>query len=100
MPDDDEGYDFVGALDPVELFKDSNELVKSKLNSVQCSSLAASSALAEYHRDPSVGVMAVFRQAIRLYSRANDGYATEQYVKVLNRRVDVQDRNPEATEMM
>lgn len=97
---DDEGYDFVGALDPVELFKDGNELVKANLNTAQCSSLAASSALAAYHEDPSVGVMDVFRKAIRFYSRAKDGYATEKYVTVLNRRVEVQDRNPEDNEMM
>ena len=99
MMSDDDGYDFVGSLDPVELFKDGSEIVKSNLNSAQCTALAASDALAEYYQDSGKNVMDSFRRGIRYYSRAKNGYATEKYVTVLGRRVEVRDQNPGVDEL-
>ena len=95
----DGDFDYTDSLDPVELFKKDNELVKSNLSAAQCSALAASDALSEYHLDSTVGVMALFRLGIRNYSRARDGYATEQYVSVLGKRIIVRDQHPEESEM-
>lgn len=95
----EEKYDFVGQMDPVELFHPSNDLVKSNLNSEQCTALSVSEALSAYYNDPGVSVLQKLRENIRLHSRAYEGYATEQYVKVLARRVEVRDQNPEDLEM-
>lgn len=82
-----------GKLNPDILLNDTDAFLKSKMTSKECQSFAISDALQAFLLAPDeVNIIEEFKERRRQYSRTENGWQTEKYVGVLEKRIEVQDR--------